>query len=127
MSDELEMSPARKQALSAWARACQTFFAAVMEHCGPSLGVDMVRIVLGQQTLHGPRPFEERTGSVVSALEYLKLQNVRESFNIVASELINFTRYFSAPEDKLPTCTELESWYSRVRGHAKDLLERRAI
>lgn len=125
MNDEM-MSPARKQALSVWARACQTFFAAVMENCGPSLGVDIVRIVVGGE-LCGTRPFEERSGAVVRALEYLKLQNVRESYNVVASELINFTRYFSAPEDKLPTCAELESWYSRVRGHAKDLLERRAI
>lgn len=116
----------REQARRCWARACQTFFAAVLEHCGGSVGVDMVRILIGGN-LYGPRPFEENRQGVTRALEYMLLQDVRESYRTVAHDLLNFARCLDDERQRVPTCAELEGWYSRVRGRARDLLERRAL
>lgn len=115
----------RERALRFWARACQTFFAAVLEHGGNTIGVDMMRILIGDK-LYGPRPFEENRKGAVRALSYLLLQPVRESYIEVAHELLNFERGLLDERQLPPTCVELESWYSRVRGRARDLLERRA-
>ena len=118
------MSPEHEHVQAIWARAVRTFLAACLEHQSPDYAIDALG-ALKQNTW--TKYFQNTTG-IVRALEYLHLMGLSPAFEDVRHELLHFyTRCLQPgiPDSALPTSPELEDWYSRVRGKARDLLERR--
>ena len=124
------MSPEeeRERLSDIWARTLRTFLAACLEHQSPDVAVTAIlNLTLGTM---GP-PYFKNTAKLFRAVEYLRNHGgLSVAYTEVLSMLFNFyMRYLHHPVTtrELPTCAELEAWYSETRGKARDLLERRAL
>ncbi len=115
----------RERVQAIWARTVRTFLAACLEHQSSSDAVDAISII-GR----GAPNYFHNTELLSKALLRLRSAGLSPAFTEVLEKLLYFYHYYLArdlPDSKLPTCRELEDWYSETRGKARDLLERKAL